>query len=73
MTTCISECIIALSLSLSPSPPPPLSLSSPKRWDETLIKPDLDYSVLFIDDTGTLPGITMWQVENFYPVLVEEG
>ncbi len=46
---------------------------SPKRWDEELIRPDLDYTTLFMDDTGTLPGITMWQVENFYPILVEEG
>ena len=48
-------------------------IGRPKRWDEALVRPDLDYSVLFVDDTGTLPGITMWQVENFYPVLVEEG
>ena len=50
-----------------------MCVCSPKRWDEELIRPDLDYTTLFVEDTGTLPGITMWQLENFYPILVEEG
>ena len=45
----------------------------PKRWDETLVRPDLDYSAIFADDTGSLPGLSIWQIENFYPYPVEEG
>ena len=37
------------------------------------MRPDLDYSSVFPDDTGTLPGLTMWQIEYFSPVVVEEG
>jgi hypothetical protein len=33
----------------------------------------LDYSELFSDDAGKLPGLSMWHIENFYPVEVEEG
>ena len=40
---------------------------------QALRRPDLDYSELFSDDVGKLPGITMWQIENFYPVEIEEG
>ena len=47
--------------------------SRPKRWDETLVKPDLDYSNIFVDDTGNLPGLTIWQIENFYPCVIDEG
>ena len=45
----------------------------PKRWDETLVRPDLDYSSIFADETGSLPGVSIWQIENFYPYPVEEG
>jgi hypothetical protein len=45
----------------------------PKRWDETLVRPNLDYSSIFIDDTGSLPGLTVWQIDNFYPVQLEEA
>ena len=51
----------------------PHSPIKPKRWDAELKRPDLDYSEIFSDDVGTLPGITVWQIENFYPVEVEEG
>ena len=44
-----------------------------KRWDQLLKRPDLDYSDLFAEDVGRLPGICVWQIENFYPVEVEEG
>ncbi len=43
-----------------------------KRWDQLLKRPDLDYSELFSEDVGKLPGIAVWQIENFYPVEVEE-
>ena len=49
------------------------SCCRPKRWDESLVRPDLDYSSIFADDTGSLPGLTIWQIENFYPYPVEEG
>ncbi len=44
-----------------------------KRWDQLLKRPDLDYSELFAEDVGKLPGMTVWQIENFYPVEVEVG
>ena len=44
-----------------------------KRWDALLKRPDLDYSDLFSDTTGKLPGLTVWQIENFYPIEIEEG
>ena len=43
-----------------------------KRWDEALEKPALDYSEFFDMDVGSLCGITMWEIENFYPTQVEE-
>ena len=44
-----------------------------KRWDALLKRPDLDYSDLFSDITGKLPGLTVWQIENFYPIEIDEG
>ena len=41
-----------------------------KRWDEVLEKPALDYSEFFDMDVGSLCGITMWEIENFYPTQV---
>ena len=38
-----------------------------KRWDEALEKPPLDYSEFFDEDVGQFPGITIWEIENFYP------
>ncbi|KAJ8955152.1 hypothetical protein NQ318_009045 [Aromia moschata] len=43
----------------------------PKRWDETLEKP-LDYSEFFEDDAGQVPGLTIWEIENFLPNRIEE-
>lgn len=51
----------------------PASPVKQKRWDQLLKRPDLDYSDLFAEDVGKLPGITVWQIENFYPVEVEES
>ena len=44
-----------------------------KRWDMILRRPDLDYSDIFTDDIGTLPGLTIWEIENFYPAEVEDS
>ena len=34
--------------------------------------PSLDYNGVFDDDTGLDPGLTVWQIDNFYPVLQDE-
>ncbi|VEN43871.1 unnamed protein product [Callosobruchus maculatus] len=39
----------------------------PKRWDEALEKPPVDYSEIFEDMAGQVPGLTIWEIENFYP------
>ncbi|XP_015604382.1 protein flightless-1 [Cephus cinctus] len=44
----------------------------PKRWDETLEKPSLDYSEFFDEDVGQVPGISIWEIENFLPNQIEE-
>ncbi|XP_053984135.1 protein flightless-1 [Hylaeus volcanicus] len=44
----------------------------PKRWDETLEKPPLDYSEFFDEDAGQVPGISVWEIENFLPNEIEE-
>ena len=38
-----------------------------KKWDEALEKPTLDYSEFFDSDVGSMPGITIWEIDNFYP------
>ena len=43
-----------------------------KRWDEALEKPPLDYSEFFDQDVGRLPGLTIWEIENFYPNQIDE-
>ena len=43
-----------------------------KRWDALLKRPDLDYSDLFSETTGKLPGLAVWQIENFYPVEIDD-
>ncbi|KAM4632628.1 protein flightless-1 homolog isoform 1-T1 [Discoglossus pictus] len=44
-----------------------------RRWDQGLEKPHLDYSEFFMEDVGQIPGITVWQIENFIPILVDEA
>lgn len=44
-----------------------------KRWDKNLEKPPLDYSEIFIEDVGQVPGVSVWQIENFLPVQVDEA
>ncbi|KRY77918.1 Protein flightless-1 -like protein, partial [Trichinella pseudospiralis] len=43
-----------------------------KRWDEALEKPAIDYSELFDPDVGQLPGVTVFEIENFLPNQLEE-
>ncbi|KAK7571791.1 hypothetical protein V9T40_014263 [Parthenolecanium corni] len=45
----------------------------PKRWDESLEKPPLDYSEIFDDDIGQIPGLTIWEIENFLPNMVDDA
>ncbi|KAG9511081.1 Protein flightless-1, partial [Fragariocoptes setiger] len=45
----------------------------PKRWDENLEKPELDYSEFFEPTTGQLQGLTVWEIENFRPVMVDSN
>ncbi|XP_078691432.1 protein flightless-1 homolog isoform X9 [Branchiostoma floridae x Branchiostoma belcheri] len=47
--------------------------AKPRRWDEGLERPQLDYSDFFTEDTGQTAGVTVWQIENFLPVLIEEA
>ncbi|XP_063791018.1 protein flightless-1 homolog [Pseudophryne corroboree] len=44
-----------------------------RRWDQGLEKPPLDYSEFFVEDVGQIPGVTVWQIENFIPILVDEA
>lgn len=44
----------------------------PKRWDESLEKPPLDYSEIFEEDDGKIPGLTIWEIENFLPNKVDQ-
>lgn len=44
-----------------------------KRWDKNLEKPPLDYSEIFTEDAGQIPGVSEWQIENFLPVQVDEA
>lgn len=43
-----------------------------KRWDETLEKPRLDYSEFFDEEDGQMPGLAIWEIENFLPNRIEE-
>ena len=45
----------------------------PSRWDQILQRPDLDYSELFSEEVGTLTGLSIWVIENFSPVELEDG
>ncbi|XP_053550578.1 protein flightless-1 homolog [Bombina bombina] len=44
-----------------------------RRWDKGLEKPPLDYSEFFLEDVGQIPGLTVWQIENFIPIMVDEA
>ncbi|XP_074648106.1 protein flightless-1 homolog isoform X2 [Tubulanus polymorphus] len=45
----------------------------PKKWNETLEKPNLDYSEIFEEDVGQIPGLTCWEIENFLPNPLDEA
>lgn len=45
----------------------------PKRWDEALEKPPLDYSEFFDEDVGQIPGLAIWEIENFLPNHIDES
>lgn len=51
---------------------PMLQNLQPKRWEENLEKPPLDYSEFFEDDDGQVPGLTVWEIENFLPNKIED-
>jgi len=44
-----------------------------KRWDEALERPNLDYSEIFEEDVGQVPGLFCWEIENFVPNPVDEA
>ncbi|XP_052819033.1 protein flightless-1 homolog isoform X1 [Mya arenaria] len=44
----------------------------PKKWNENLNRPHLDYSEIFGEEVGQIPGITCWEIENFLPNQVED-
>uniref|UniRef100_A0A7M4FCE8 FLII actin remodeling protein n=1 Tax=Crocodylus porosus TaxID=8502 RepID=A0A7M4FCE8_CROPO len=44
-----------------------------RRWDQSLEKPHLDYSEFFTEDVGQIPGVSVWQIENFVPTPVDEA
>ena len=33
----------------------------------------MNYGDFFEEDVGQIPGITMWEIENFLPVQMDEG
>nr|CAH0109694.1 unnamed protein product [Daphnia galeata] len=45
----------------------------PRKWVESLEKPTLDYSEFFEEDVGQIPGLTIWEIENFLPCQVDES
>jgi len=45
----------------------------PKRWDEALEKPPLDYSDFFSEHVGQFEGLTVYEIENFLPNEVDEA
>ncbi|KAK3858495.1 hypothetical protein Pcinc_035323 [Petrolisthes cinctipes] len=44
-----------------------------KRWDEALERPPLNYQEFFDADVGQIPGIYIWEIENFLPNQIEES
>ncbi|XP_015752858.1 PREDICTED: protein flightless-1 homolog [Acropora digitifera] len=50
----------------------PEKLLKGRKWNESLVKPNLNYQDFFHGDVGQEPGLTVWQIENFLPVAVDE-
>lgn len=44
----------------------------PKKWEDSLEKPPLDYSEFFEEEDGQTVGLTIWEIENFLPNKIEE-
>ena len=44
-----------------------------KRWDEALERPALNYHEFFDEDVGQIPGVTVWEIENFLPNQMHEA
>lgn len=49
------------------------TLTSQKRWDEALERPPLNYEEFFDTDVGQIPGLTIWEIENFLPNQIDES
>ena len=47
-------------------------LTGGKNWMDNLKGPTLDYNNIFEEDTGMDPGVFVWQIDNFYPVLQDD-
>lgn len=45
----------------------------PKKWEESLEKPPLDYSDFFEDDVGQIPGLIVWEIDNFIPSRLDDA
>jgi Leucine-rich repeat (LRR) protein len=45
--------------------------ATPKKWAESLHRPNLDYSDLFAESYKTKLGLSVWRIENFLPVTVQ--
>ncbi|UXI14718.1 leucine-rich repeat protein [Sarcoptes scabiei] len=45
----------------------------PKKWEESLEKPSLDYSDFFDEDVGQFNGLLIWEIDNFYPNRLDES
>jgi len=43
-----------------------------RSWLDTLKRPDLKYNEIFPDEPGKATGLTVWQIENFNPVQLDE-
>lgn len=50
-----------------------LITTSQKRWDEALERPPLNYEEFFDTDVGQIPGLTIWEIENFLPNQIDES
>ena len=44
----------------------------PRRLLDSLEKPNLDYGAYFDEDVGQLPGLTIWEIDNFSPKRLKE-
>lgn len=59
--------IVVLSLTLN------FHVARQKRWDEALERPPLNYTEFFDPDVGQIPGLTVWEIENFLPNQIEDA